>query len=301
MLKTSKKTIIIVGLTILLVAGCLTMSYRPAQARLDELLGSDNPYIISSGAKQTEEQAGQAAVAVTRAYVVQEGDTLSYIAVKNNLDVDRLTEINNLRDSNHIIKGQVIMLPGTAIPYQVCRGDTLGSIAMRFGCSGDKLAEINELCDPDRLLVGQQLMIPAGQGGGDGQVSRGLPLNQLGWPVVGWISSPYGMRGDAMHEGLDIAADQGQPVRAVKAGRVVFAGPRGTYGNTVIIDHGDGLRTLYAHNSRVLVSEGQWVTPGRRIALVGSTGRSTGPHLHFEVQINGIPVDPMLCLKRAYA
>lgn len=161
--------------------------------------------------------------------------------------------------------------------------------------------EMNELRDPDCLLAGQQIMIPAGQGGGDRQVSRGLPLSQLSWPVVGWISSPYGMRDGAMHEGLDIAADQGEPVRAVKDGRVVFAGPRGTYGITVIIDHGDGLRTLYAHNSRVLVSDGQRVSAGQRIALVGSTGRSTGPHLHFEVLLNGIPVDPMLCLERAYA
>ncbi len=301
MLKTSKKTIITVGLAALFVAGCLTVSHQPAQARLDELLSPDDPYITPPGAKQTEQLASQMLAAVPRAYVVQKGDTLSYIAIKYDLDVDHLAEINNLRDSNHIIKGQMIMLPGTAIPYQVGRGETLGSIALRFGCSEEKLVEMNELRDPDHLLAGQQLMIPAGQGGGDRQVSRGLPLNQLGWPVVGWISSPYGMRDGAMHEGLDIAADQGQPVRVVKAGRVVFAGPRGTYGNAIIVDHGNGLRTLYAHNSRVLVSKGQWVTAGQRIALVGSTGRSTGPHLHFEVLLNGIPVDPMLCLERAYA
>jgi murein DD-endopeptidase MepM/ murein hydrolase activator NlpD len=226
---------------------------------------------------------------------------LSYIALQHGLDTDQLAEVNSLGDGNHIVKGQVLMLPGTAMPYRVARGETLGSIAMRFGVSEEKLVEMNELRDPDRLLAGQQLMIPAGQGGGSSRVSRGLPLNQLSWPVVGWISSPYGLRDGAMHEGIDIAADQGQPVRAVKDGRVVFAGPRGTYGITVIIDHGDGLRTLYAHNSRTLVGEGQRVTAGQRIALVGSTGRSTGPHLHLEVLLNGTPVDPMLCLERAYA
>ena len=289
---TSKKTIITVALTTLLAIGCLVAVNQPAQARLDELL----PQTV----EQTEQLSGRTS-AVPNTYVVKKGDTLSEIALQYELDANQLAEINNLRDDNRIIKGQVLMLPGTAIPYRVERGETLGLIAMRFGCSEVKLAEMNELRDPDHVLAGQNILIPAGQGGGDRQVAGGLPLQQFAWPVIGWISSPYGMRGNAMHEGLDIAADQGQPVRAVKDGRVVFAGPRGTYGNTVIIDHGNGLRTLYAHNSRLLVSEGEQVAAGSRIALVGSTGRSTGPHLHFEVLINGTPVDPALCLERSYA
>lgn len=301
MLKFSKNNIIIAGLAALLVAGCFTAGLKPAQARLDELLSPDAPYMTEPVAGQTERQdADRSVAAVPRVYVVQKGDTLSHIASRYDLNVEQLVELNNLSDDNHIIKGQVLILPGTVIPYQVGRGESLSLIAVRFGVPEEKLMEMNNLGDPDRLLAGQQLMIPAGQGGPEGQVSRGLPLNQLKWPAVGWISSPYGMRDGSMHEGLDIAADQGQPVRAVREGRVVFAGPRGTYGNTVIIDHGNGLRTLYAHNSRVLVSEGQRVTAGQRIALVGSTGRSTGPHLHFEVLLNGTPVDPLLCLERVY-
>jgi len=301
MLQTRNKTIIIAGLAVILAAGGLTVANQPAQARLDELLSLDNPYVITPVADNTERQAKQTVAAVPRTYVVQKGDTLSQIANQYDLEVEQLAETNNLRDGNHIVNGQVIMLPGTMIPYQVVRGETLSSIAVRFGCSDEKIVEINELRNPDHLLAGQQIMIPAGQGGGDRQVARTLPLNQFNWPVVGWISSPYGMRDNAMHEGIDIAADQGQPVRSVKDGRVVFAGPRGTYGNAVIIDHDDGLRTLYAHNSRLLVSEGQWVTAGQSIALVGSTGRSTGPHLHFEMLLNGTPVDPALCLERTYA
>jgi len=301
MLQTRKKTIIIAGLALLLMLGGLTITNQPAQARLDELLSLDNPYSITLSTDQADQQVDQAATAVPRTYVVQKGDTLSQIATQFDLEVEQLAETNNLRDGNLIVNGQVIMLPGTMIPYQVGQGETLSSIALRYGCSDEKLVAINELRDPDHLLAGQQIMIPAGQGGGDRQVSSALPLDQFSWPVVGWISSPYGMRDNAMHEGLDIAADQGQPVRSVKGGRVVFAGPRGTYGNAVIIDHGDGMRTLYAHNSCLLVSEGQRVTAGQRIALVGSTGRSTGPHLHFEVLLNGTPVDPALCLERTYA
>ncbi|WP_347489394.1 M23 family metallopeptidase [Desulfoscipio sp. XC116] len=301
MLTVRRKYIITAGLAALLVAGCLAAVHQPAQARLDELLSSDKPYLAAPASEQTKQPSDRPAVAVPRVYVVRNGDTLSQVALRHGLDADRLAEINGLRDADRIVKGQVLMLPGNAIPYQVGKGETLSSIALRFGCSEDELVKMNQLRHPDCLLTGQQLMIPAGQGGGDSQVSRGLPLSQLSWPAVGWISSPYGMRNGAMHEGIDIAADQGQPVRAAKDGKIVFAGPRGTYGIAVIIDHGNGLRTLYAHNSRVLVSEGQRVSAGQRIALIGSTGRSTGPHLHFEVLLNGIPVDPLLCLERAYA
>ncbi|WP_207545102.1 peptidoglycan DD-metalloendopeptidase family protein [Desulfoscipio geothermicus] len=284
----------------LLVAGWLAMPLRPAQARLDELIRTDAPYQLPPE-MSLKEKSVPVAAATPRVYIVRDGDTLSEIAVRHRVDVQTLAEMNHLHDHDRIVKGQALMLPGTAIPYTVRRGETLSVIACRFGVSERELTETNNIDDPDRLLAGQRLMVPAGQGGGETPISRALPLKQLGWPVVGWISSVYGMRDGAMHEGIDIAADYGQKVRAVKDGRVVFAGPRGTYGITVIIDHGGGLRTLYAHNSRVLVCEGQRVRAGQPIARVGSTGRSTGPHLHLEVLLNGIPVDPMLCLNRTYA
>jgi LysM repeat protein len=287
-------------LAALLVAGWLAMPLRPAQARLDELIRTDAPYQLPPEMSLIEEKV-TVATAIPRVYVVRDGDTLSEIAERHRVDVQTLAEINHLHNYNRIVKGQALMLPGTVIPYTVRRGETLSVIAGRFGVSERELAETNNIGDPDRLLAGQRLMIPAGRGGGETLISRALPLKQLDWPVVGWISSVYGMRDGAMHEGIDIAADYGQKVRAVKDGRVVFAGPRGTYGITVIIDHGGGLRTLYAHNSQVLVREGRWVRAGQPIARVGSTGRSTGPHLHLEVLLNGTPVDPLLCLRRTYA
>ena len=273
----------------------------PVHARLDELVRADAPYPASPVEKPAVESARAVAEASTRVYIVRQGDTLGAIARRYGLKEEKLVQANHLRDSNHIFVGQALSIPGTVLQYRVNSGETLSAIAHKFGVNSVELARMNGLSNPDRLREGQQLSIPAGQGGGSLQVSRALPLNQLIWPVQGWISSHYGMRDGAMHEGIDIAADQGQPVRAVKDGRVVFVGPRGTYGETVIIDHGNGLRTLYAHNSRLLVSEGQRVLAGQSIARVGSTGRSTGPHLHLEVLLNGVPFDPLLCLQRTYA
>ncbi|MER3410256.1 MAG: hypothetical protein C4306_09190 [Thermoleophilia bacterium] len=113
------------------------------------------------------------------------------------------------------------------------------------------------------------------------------------WPVSGPVTSPYGMRWGRMHEGIDIAAPMGAPVRAAAAGQVIYAGWMGGYGNLVVIDHGGGLATAYAHLSSISVSLGQAVGQGDLVGAVGSTGHSFGPHLHFEVRVNGVAVDPL--------
>lgn len=119
------------------------------------------------------------------------------------------------------------------------------------------------------------------------------------YPVLGPISSEFGWRvhpisgTERFHSGIDFAVDYGTPIAAVAAGQVIFAGWYGGYGNAVIIDHGGGLTTLYAHTSELLIHEGDWLNRGTIVATVGSTGYSTGPHLHFEVRQEGEPVDPM--------
>ena len=107
------------------------------------------------------------------------------------------------------------------------------------------------------------------------------------------FSSPYGWRWNRMHNGIDLAAPQGTPIFAVHAGTVTLARWNGGYGYAVIIDHGDGVQTLYGHNSELLVTEGQEVSAGERIALAGNTGYSFGAHLHFEIHVNGVPQDPV--------
>ncbi|MDO8528010.1 MAG: M23 family metallopeptidase [Deltaproteobacteria bacterium] len=119
------------------------------------------------------------------------------------------------------------------------------------------------------------------------------------WPIRGWVTSNFGSRrspmtgGRQFHEGIDIASPYGSPVTATGDGVVTFAGRQGGLGNKVIVDHGYGLVTVYGHNSKLMVKEGAHVTRGTIIAQIGSTGRSTGPHVHYEVLVNGVPVDPV--------
>jgi murein DD-endopeptidase MepM/ murein hydrolase activator NlpD len=115
----------------------------------------------------------------------------------------------------------------------------------------------------------------------------------LGWPVSGPVTSGFGSRWGRMHEGIDIAVGEGTPVRAAAAGTVIHAGWMSGYGNLVVVDHGNGLSTAYAHNSSLAVSVGQSVAAGELVSYSGNTGNSTGPHVHFEVRVNGSAVDPL--------
>jgi murein DD-endopeptidase MepM/ murein hydrolase activator NlpD len=118
------------------------------------------------------------------------------------------------------------------------------------------------------------------------------------WPARGWVTSDFGQRLDpytaerVMHQGLDIAAPHGKEVYSPSDGTVVFAGLEGGYGNVIVIDHGYGIKTRYGHLSRLMVKAGDRIKRGALIAAVGNTGRSTGPHLHYEVRVNGIPQNP---------
>jgi len=117
------------------------------------------------------------------------------------------------------------------------------------------------------------------------------------WPVRGVLSSPFGMRWGRLHAGIDISVPIGTPIHAAKAGTVIFSGQMSGYGGVVVIDHGGGFSTLYAHQSRPASSEGQAVSQGQVIGYSGNTGHSTGPHLHFETRVNGTPVNPMQFLR----
>jgi murein DD-endopeptidase MepM/ murein hydrolase activator NlpD len=133
-------------------------------------------------------------------------------------------------------------------------------------------------------------------------ISDGAP-SSFGWPVSGPITSPFGMRNDPlgrgfrMHTGIDIGAPMGSTVTASAGGRIIYAGWEGGYGNTIIIDHGGATSTLYAHLSQIFISQGQDVQRGQAIGAVGCTGNCTGPHLHFEIRLNGVPTDPTARLR----
>jgi murein DD-endopeptidase MepM/ murein hydrolase activator NlpD len=129
--------------------------------------------------------------------------------------------------------------------------------------------------------------------GGASSGSGTVPSSGFIWPVDGPITSSFGMRWGRLHAGIDIGAGFGTPIRAAAGGTVIHAGWLGGYGNLVVVDHGGGLSTAYAHQQRIYVGYGQQVGQGEVLGEVGSTGHSFGPHLHFEVRVNGSPVDPL--------
>ncbi|WP_051275990.1 peptidoglycan DD-metalloendopeptidase family protein [Desulfovirgula thermocuniculi] len=291
MVKPVKKLIAALTLALCLLGGPGLLAASP-----EEAVVAGGPYALLP-AEQRE--AGGSWLE----YRVRRGDTLASLAERFGLPPVALQEVNAIEDPDRIVAGQVLKVPVEALTHTVAPGETLSEIGRRYRVAVERLVAANGLDDPDRLVPGQTLAIPGAGSDGQPQPARAaaLPVAQLAWPVMGNLSSPFGLREGRPHEGVDIAAGEGEPIRAARAGRVIFAGPRGTYGNTVILYHGGGLTTLYAHARKILVRPGEFVKEGDVIALVGSTGRSTGPHLHFEVRLNGIPYDPLLCLKRLRA
>ncbi len=182
------------------------------------------------------------------------------------------------------------------VHHTVLAGQTLWRISRSYGVPLDRLAAANGIADPTDLPTGTRLWIPDADRPLHIPPAAVAPAGWL-WPVSeGALLSRYGdPRGrERLHLGVDIRGRNGEPVLAARAGRVVYAdGSMSGYGKTVILDHGDGWTSLYAHNSRLLVEPGQDVDAGQPIARVGRTGNATGDHVHFEIRVDDRPVDPM--------
>lgn len=232
-------------------------------------------------------------------HIVQKGETLSAIAQQYDVRRAHLIALNELSNPDMLSIGQeLIIVPRWQRTHVVAGGDTLWDIARTYEVSVEALSAANSLNEANVLRIGKELVVPA-IGGGDlgpvvpvsGRVTAQAPM--LAWPVNGRVTSGFGERWGRMHYGIDIAAPMGTPVRAALGGTVTYSDWAGTYGMLVTIDHGGGVETRYAHNSQLLVKVGAKVQAGQRIALVGSTGASTGPHAHFEVLVNGERRDPL--------
>jgi lipoprotein NlpD len=215
--------------------------------------------------------------------------------------------------------------PGLAgVVHVVRRGETIWRIARAYGIDPADLMETNGVVDPRTLATGAELFVPGAtrvlevpeSGAADAatpEPAAPIPATaapgprtasvrpapgepQLAWPLRGVLYGRFGVRGAQRHDGIDIAAPEGTPVLAAADGAVIYAGEQAGYGAVVILKHEGGLVTLYAHNSRLLVSQGARVRRGQPIARVGQTGRTTGPHLHFEVREGTRPKNPLLYL-----
>lgn len=201
----------------------------------------------------------------------------------------------------------------TQTVHRVARGENLYRIGMRYGVPAKEIARANGIRDVTGLRVGQRLVIPRPASGRRSSPSTRQEAEarrrarqsaiqqgqlQFAWPVRGRLSSRFGMRSGRPHEGLDVAASRGTSIYAAEAGRVIHSGRLGSYGLVVIVKHEGSYRTVYAHASRLLVKKGAFVERGQKIAEVGSTGRSTGPHLHFEIRRSESPQDPLAYLPK---
>jgi len=186
------------------------------------------------------------------------------------------------------VKGNQHFVEARKIHY-VKKQETLFQISNIYGIPVEKIAIANGIKDPSQISVGQAIVIPANA------------YSNIIWPVRGNISSYYGNRqGRGFHTGIDIAASKGTPIKAVADGLVIASGKGldgfSKYGRIVILDHGNGVRTIYAHNKKNNVRSGSCIRTGDVIGEVGNSGNATGPHLHFEIRKYGDPLNPILYL-----
>jgi murein DD-endopeptidase MepM/ murein hydrolase activator NlpD len=230
-------------------------------------------------------------------YTVQKGDSVSKIAADRSISMDAIIASNGISNARLLREGEVIRIPNMdGIPYTVKRGDSLSKISASLGVPMDAILDANDI-QSDAISAGQQLFIPGARMRTE---DLKLALGELFiYPIWGKLSSSYGWRNDPIngarryHAAIDLAAGLGTPVKASMDGRVATVGMNSVYGKYIILSHGNGFQTLYAHLNATSVAQGSYVYQGGKIGEVGNTGYSTGPHLHFAVYKNGKPVNPL--------
>jgi len=234
-------------------------------------------------------------------YKLEKGDIIGDIAKWTGLNEDTLISVNNIKNTRLMQIGQVIRIPNQdGIYYTVKTGDTVEGIAEKYQTTAARINTVNELFS-DALTPNANIFIPGARM--DWVNRQEINGDLFLWPCSGYITSNYGYRsapfGGArqFHSGLDIGAPMGAPVKAAMAGRVSQVGYDDSFGNYVVVSHHSGYRTFYAHMSVVRVKTGAYVGNGERIGDIGSTGRSSGPQLHFTVYKNGITVNPRTLMR----
>ena len=262
-------------------------------------------------------------------YTVKKGDTLYRISQKFNISVSKIKKYNNL-NSNIIIPGQKLYLTPQKdktyyyvtkhkVPekgyYIAKKGDDLRIISAKYGVPISDLLDYNNFASlnvkpKEKIWLKESKQVSNKKN--KEKISDKKPISEpkttkkkskkkikkhignldLVLPLKGVVTSEFGLRHGRAHKGIDVAAPTGTPIKSVAKGKVAFVGIQNGYGNVIIIKHNENIMTVYAHNERNMVREGDIVKKGQPIATVGRTGRATGPHLHFEYRINGKAINP---------
>ena len=237
-------------------------------------------------------------------YTVEAGDTVFGIAERYDISPETIMWSNGdleYHPDDLTIGQSLTILPVTGVYYKTAAGDTVEAVAKKFNAKPTDIVSytLNTIPRDQSLTAGQMLIVPGGEkpyvpryvSHYTGPIPEGASRGSGGfaWPASGYITQRYW----SLHRALDIGAPTGTPVYASDSGYVVFAGwDNSGYGNLIIMDHGNGYITYYAHLSSILVGFGKSASKGQMIGLVGSTGRSTGSHLHFEIRYQGVQRNP---------
>ncbi len=296
--------------------GAVALSTPVAQEPDTRFIGSEATSSTSLSAPTTSQTATAVAKRDdTTTYTVTEGDTVSTIAQKFGLSITTVLWANDLSVRSTIRPGDSLtILPVDGVVHKVTRGDTLSKISKLYGADTDKIQAANKLASVNDLSIGELLLIPGGERQAPAKSRRVASVsnlfsptqtppnvsggkNAIGmiWPTdlhkINTYFGQYYVYG--RHWGLDIDCNYNNNNYAAADGIVTRAGWNGAYGNLVEINHGNGIVTRYGHNAKIYVKVGQTVSQGDPVGLCGTTGRSTGTHLHFEVRINNQPVNPL--------
>ena len=237
-------------------------------------------------------------------YEVRRGDSVTKLAARFGLQPESILFNNwEIRDADQLEAGSALRIPTVdGVVYTVRLGDALSDIAANYAAEVEAILAFpgNRLASADRIVEGQTILLVGGSaslGLAGGGAVFGVP--EFRWPLGGILTDFFGSARSnryGYHTGIDLSAPTGTFIGAAAAGQVIQAGWDGSFGLSVLVDHGGGVLTRYAHQSHIDVFLGEWVEPGDLIGFVGSTGYSRGPHLHFEIIIGGAPQDPLVWL-----
>jgi LysM repeat protein len=276
----------------------------PVDTNVDTNIVSDNALLPATGPMGVSDgkDIPDSSLDQTSVYVVRKGDSLSQIAPMFGVSVNTILWANDMKKGDKLVEGDVLfILPISGLEHTVTRGQTLDSIATLYKADPLEIARYNGITEDTKLAIGDKLIVPdavraeendkpiqnlSASIAKDEQYYQNHPTQNLtGYyidPVPGYRKS------QGLHDGnaVDLAIATGTPIHAAASGRVILArsGYNGGFGNLVIISHPNGTETLYAHQSKIATKTGEQVFQGEVIGYVGSTGHSTGPHLHFEVK-----------------